>query len=47
MVNEGKKYGMFTMEQDLFNLFKKNRITKSTAMNYANNRKRMAQLLSY
>ncbi len=47
MINEGRKYGMYTMEQDLFNLFKNNKITKSTAMNYANNRKRMAQLLSY
>jgi twitching motility protein PilT len=47
MVNEGRKYGMFTMEQDLFNLHKLNKITKATAMNYSNNRKRMAQLLSY
>ncbi|KQC07590.1 MAG: twitching motility protein PilT [Candidatus Cloacimonas sp. SDB] len=47
MVNEGRKYGMFTMEQDLFNLYKLNKITKATAMNYSNNRKRMAQLLSY
>jgi twitching motility protein PilT len=47
MVNEGKKFGMFTMEQDLLSLYKLNKISKTTAMNYSNNRKRMAQLLSY
>jgi len=47
MVNEGRKFGMYTLEQDLFNLYKLNRITKAVAMNYSNNRKRMAQLLSY
>lgn len=47
MINEGKKSGMITMEQDLFNLYKSNVITKASAMNFANNKKRMTQLLTY
>ncbi len=45
MISEGRKYGMFTIEQDLFNLFKLGKITKETAVNYANNKKRMLQLM--
>ncbi len=47
MINESKKFGMVTMEQDLFNLYKKNVITKTSAMNFANNKKRITQLLTY
>jgi len=47
MITEGKKYGMITLEQDLFNLHKKGEISKEVAMNYSNNRKRMHQLLTY
>jgi twitching motility protein PilT len=47
MITEGKKYGMVTLEQDLYDLYKSDVITKETAMNYSNNRKRMYQLLSY
>jgi len=47
MITEGKKYGMITLEQDLFNLYKKGEITKEVALNHSNNRKRMQQLLTY
>ncbi len=47
MITEGKKKGMITMEQDLANLCEQNIITKETALNYANSRKRMNLLFSY
>lgn len=47
MITEGKRKGMTTLEQDLFNLCRNNIITKETAMNFSNNRKRMEQLLTY
>ena len=47
MISEGKKLGMNTIEQDLFNLFKSGLITKENAVNYANNKNRMMQLLQY
>ncbi len=46
MMVEGRRYGMCTLEQDLHDLYKKGVITNKTAMNYANNKKRMLQLLS-
>ncbi|NLO11669.1 MAG: Flp pilus assembly complex ATPase component TadA [Candidatus Cloacimonetes bacterium] len=46
MMVEGKRYGMHTLEQDLLELFKRGTITNTTAMSYANSKKRMAQLLS-
>ncbi len=46
MMVEGRKLGMITLEQDLFELFKKGVITNKAAMNFANNKKRMMQLLS-
>lgn len=46
MMAEGRRLGMCTMEQDLFELYKKGIITQQTATNYANNKKRMLQLLS-
>jgi twitching motility protein PilT len=47
MINEGKRSGMRTLEQDLFNLYKTNVITKATALNFSNNKKRISQLLTY
>lgn len=46
MMIEGRRYGMCTLEQDLLELFKRGVITNKTAMNFANNKKRMQQLLS-
>jgi len=47
MITEGKKSGMLTLEQDLFTFYKKGIIMKEVAMNYANNKKRINQLLAY
>lgn len=46
MMVEGRKYGMCTLEQDLRDLHRKGLITQQTAVNYANNKKRMVQLFS-
>ncbi len=46
MMIEGRKSGMNTMEQDLQRLYKNGFISTRTAMNYANNKNRMMQLLS-
>ena len=45
MIAEGGKYGMITMEQDLRRLFLSRKISMETALNYANNKRRMQQLL--
>ena len=45
MINEGKDYGMITLEQDLLQLYRARQITLETALNYANNKRRMKQLL--
>ncbi|MDP8219985.1 MAG: ATPase, T2SS/T4P/T4SS family [Candidatus Stygibacter frigidus] len=47
MMNEGQARGMLTMEQDLFRLYRKGHITKETAVNYSNNKVRIAQLMQY
>ena len=47
MLTEGKSQGMFTMQQDLYRLFKAGVITMETAMNYCNNKKVMTNLLKY
>jgi len=47
MMNEGQTRGMLTMEQDLFRLYRKGQITKETAMNFSNNKVRIAQLMQY
>ncbi len=47
MMNEGQSRGMLTIEQDLFQLYRKGHITKETAFNYANNKVRIAQLMQY
>lgn len=46
MIQESTEIGMNTMEQDLKRLFVQKKISLETAMNYANNKKRMQQLLS-
>ncbi|MFC1898052.1 type IV pilus twitching motility protein PilT [Candidatus Cloacimonadota bacterium] len=47
MINEGKRSGMITMEQDLYQMFRNGKITQEVAMNYANNKKRMEHLIAY
>jgi len=46
MMVEGKKMGMCTLEQDLKHLYQKGVINQQTALNFANNKKRMQQLMS-
>lgn len=46
MMWEGGSHGEMTMEQDLFRLARQRLITPETAMNYANNKRRIQQLLS-
>ncbi len=46
MMIEGRKVGMMTLEQDLHRLYKSGIITNRTAINYANNKVRIMQLLS-
>jgi twitching motility protein PilT len=45
MIWEGGKLGMITLEQDLARLLRERKITPETAMNYANNKRRLQQLL--
>ncbi len=45
MINEGLKYGMSTMEQDLKQHIADKNISKETAMNFSNNKRMMQQLL--
>ena len=45
MINEGLEQGMCTMEQDLKRLYMQKKITLENAMNYANNKRRLQQLL--
>lgn len=46
MISEGGELGMITMEQDLRRLHGARRISIEMAMNFANNKRRMEQLLS-
>ncbi len=46
MIQESNEQGMMTMEQDLKRLFVQKKISLETAMNFANNKKRMQQILS-
>ncbi|RKY60199.1 MAG: twitching motility protein PilT [Candidatus Latescibacterota bacterium] len=46
MIAESNELGMITMEQDLRRLYIEGKISRETAMNYANNKRRMAELLS-
>jgi twitching motility protein PilT len=45
MIAEGAEFGMITMEQDLRRLYLERKISLETAINYANNKRRMQQLL--
>ena len=45
MIWEGGKLGMVTLEQDLARLLKERKISPETAMNFANNKRRLQQLL--
>lgn len=45
MIWEGGKLGMVTLEQDLIRLLAERKITPEIAMNYANNKRRLQQLL--
>lgn len=47
MLMEGKETGMHTMEQDLKRLYEKGRISREEAINNANNKKRLQDLLAY
>ena len=45
MMWEGQKHGMITLEQDLLRLVRERKITAETAFNYANNKRRLQQVL--
>lgn len=45
MLNEGSQYGMHTLEQDLKRLVDERRISPDEALNFANNKKRLKELL--
>jgi twitching motility protein PilT len=45
MITEGTDLGMITMEQDLKRLYIQKKISMENAMNYANNKRRLQQLL--
>jgi twitching motility protein PilT len=45
MISEGLEQGMNTMEQDLKRLYQAKKISLENAMNYANNKRRLQQLL--
>lgn len=45
MISEGLDQGMITMEQDLRRLYLQKKISLESAMNYANNKRRLQQLL--
>lgn len=46
MMVEGKRYGMCTLEQDLLDMHRRGLISVQNAVNFANNKKRMQQLLA-
>lgn len=46
MINESGELGMITMEKDLLRLYKEKKISLDDTVNYANNKKRMEELLS-
>jgi twitching motility protein PilT len=45
MISEGSQWGMTTIEQDLARLYFERKISVDTAVNYANNKRRIQQLL--
>lgn len=46
MIHENTDMGMITLEQDLKRLFLQKKITLETAMNFANNKRRLLQLIN-
>ncbi|MGH1361918.1 MAG: type IV pilus twitching motility protein PilT [Calditrichia bacterium] len=46
MISEGTKYGMMTLEQDLKRFVRQRKISAETAIKFANNKRRMQQLLN-
>ncbi|MBN1446631.1 MAG: Flp pilus assembly complex ATPase component TadA [Bacteroidetes bacterium] len=46
MITEGGQLGMITMEQDLYRLYRNHVISIDEAINYANNKKRIRQLIN-
>lgn len=46
MLMEGSGHGMNTMEQDLKRLYKEGKISRESALNHANNKTKMLQLIS-
>ena len=47
MMIEGKKIGMLTLEQDLYANYIAGKISRESALNYANNKKRLKHLFKY
>ena len=45
MISEGQEWGMMTLEQDLARLFFERKISADTAVNFANNKRRVQQIL--
>jgi len=45
MISEGSQFGLVTMEQDLMQLYLENKISLETAYGFANNKRRMQQLI--
>ncbi len=45
MIWEGTAQGQITLEQDLFNLLRQGKITRETAINFSNNKRRFSQLI--
>jgi len=45
MISEGQEWGMMTLEQDLARLFFERKINADTAVNFANNKRRVQQIL--
>ena len=45
MISEGQEWGMMTLEQDLARLYFERKITVDTAVNFANNKRRIQQIL--
>jgi twitching motility protein PilT len=46
MITEGSALGMITMEQDLYRLYTQKIISVDEAVNHANNKKRIRQLIN-
>lgn len=46
MISEGEKHGMNTLEQDLRRLYQERKISKEAALNFANNKRRLQQIMN-